>query len=120
MFENPILFGLLTGLIVTLVFFFVNKEKDKKDKDPGKNTKYLVVFGIVFIVGLIGKICYSSNALDNIEEKVDKILGGNLSGGSNIVSNSISNGINNGINNGISNIETSAMPSTSSGETPPF
>tara|TARA_B110000211_G_scaffold41862_1_gene43505 strand:- start:3059 stop:3400 length:342 start_codon:yes stop_codon:yes gene_type:complete len=113
MFENPILFGLLTGLIVTLVFFFVNKDRDKKNQDPGKNTKYLVVFGIVFIVGLIGKICYSSNTLDNIEEKVDKILGGsNFIGGSNSVSNSVSNGI--------SNIETSAMPSASSGETPPF
>ena len=113
MFENPILFGLLTGLIVTLVFFFVNKDGDKKNQDPGKNTKYLVVFGIVFIIGLIGKICYSSNTLDNIEEKVDKILGGSkFIGGSNSVSNSVSNGI--------SNIETSAMPSASSGETPPF
>jgi len=113
MFENPILFGLLTGLIVTLVFFFVNKDSDKKNQDPGKNTKYLVVFGIVFIIGLIGKICYSSNTLDNIEEKVDKILGGsNFIGGSNSVSN--------GVSNSISNIETSAMPSTSSGETPPF
>jgi hypothetical protein len=113
MFENPILFGLLTGLIITLVFFFVNKDRDKKNQDPGKNTKYLVVFGIVFIIGLIGKICYSSNTLDNIEEKVDKILGGsNFIGGSNSVSNSVSNGI--------SNIETSAMPSASSGETPPF
>ena len=113
MFENPILFGLLTGLIITLVFFFVNKDRDKKNQDPGKNTKYLVVFGIVFIIGLIGKICYSSNTLDNIEEKVDKILGGsNFIGGSNSVSN--------GVSNGISNIETSAMPSASSGETPPF
>jgi hypothetical protein len=117
MFENPILFGLLTGLIVTLVFFFVNKEKDKKNKDPGKNTKYLVVFGIVFIVGLIGKICYGSKALDNIEEKVDKILGGsNFNGGS----NSVSNGVSNSVSNSVSNIETSAMPSASSGETPPF
>ena len=113
MFENPILFGLLTGLIITLVFFFVNKDRDKKNQDPGKNTKYLVVFGIVFIIGLIGKICYSSNTLDNIEEKVDQILGGsNFIGGS--------NGISNGVSNGISNIETSAMPSASSGETPPF
>ena len=117
MFENPILFGLLTGLIITLVFFFVNKDRDKKNQDPGKNTKYLVVFGIVFIIGLIGKICYSSNTLDNIEERVDKILGGsNFIGGSNSVSNSVRNGV----SNSISNIETSAMPSASSGETPPF
>jgi hypothetical protein len=102
MFENPILFGLLTGLIVTLVFFFYNKESDKKNMDPGKNTKYLVVFGIVFIVGLIGKILYSNNTLDIIEEKVDKILGG-----SNI-----------DCLNSSSNIETSEMPS--SGENPPF
>ena len=107
MFENPILFGLLTGLIVTLVFFFYNKESDKKNMDPGKNTKYLVVFGIVFIVGLIGKILYSNNTLDIIEEKVDKILGGSNFNDSNF----------NGLNSS-RNIETSEMPS--SGENPPF
>ena len=99
MFDNPILFASVISLIVTLVFFFVNKEKDKKDKDPGKNTKYIVVFGIVFIIGLIGKICYNGS-LDEIEDKVEKILRG---GSSDIVSE----------------IETSAIPSTS-GETPPF
>ena len=50
MFDNPILFALLIGVIASLLYFFVNKEKDKKDKNPNKNTKYLVVFGIVFIV----------------------------------------------------------------------
>ena len=58
----------------------------------------------------------SFSSLLDIEEKVDKILGGNLSGGSNF--NGGSN-VSNGISNGINNIETSAMPSTS-GETPPF
>ena len=99
MFDNPILFASVISLIVTLVFFFVNKEKDKKDKNTGKNTKYIVVFGIVFIIGLIGKICYNGS-LDEIEDKVEKILRG---GSSDIVSE----------------IETSAIPSTS-GETPPF
>ena len=99
MFDNPILFASVISLIVTLVYFFVNKEKDKKDQDPGKNTKYIVVFGIVFIIGLIGKICYNGS-LDEIEDKVEKILRG---GSSDIVSE----------------IETSAIPSTS-GETPPF
>mgnify|MGYP001396879299 CR=1 FL=1 len=101
MFDNPILFASVTGLIVTLVYFFVNKERDKKDRDPGKNTKYIVVFGIVFIIGLIGKICYNGS-LDEIEDRVEKILKGGSS------SNDI-----------VSEIETSAMPSTS-GETPPF
>ena len=95
MFENPVLFASVISLIVTLVFFFVNKEKDKKDRDPGKNTKYLVVFGIVFIIGLIGKICYNGS-LDDIEDKVEKIL----SGGS------------------TNNVETNTNPTST--DTPPF
>jgi hypothetical protein len=102
MFENPILFSSLVSIIITLVFFFINKDRDKKDQDPGKNTKYLVVFGIVFIVSLIGKICYGSKVIDNIEKRVDKMLGS---------SSSI-------VNEGNS-LETTVMPSTS-GETPPF
>ena len=103
MFDNPILFSSLVSIIITLIYFFINKDRDKKDKDPNKNTKYLVVFGIVFIVSLIGKICYGSKVLDNIEERVDKMLGGGLSN-----------------MNEANNLETTAMPNTTSGETPPF
>jgi len=99
MFENPVLFASVISLIATLVYFFVNKEKDKKDRDPGKNTKYLVVFGIVFIIGLIGKICYNGS-LDDIEDKVEKILSGNLTGGS------------------INNVETNTSPTSI--DAPPF
>jgi len=69
MFDSPILFGLLISLIATIVFFFINKEQDKKDKDPSKNTKYLVMFGIIFILTLIGKIYYNGD-LNNIEENI--------------------------------------------------
>jgi hypothetical protein len=76
MFDNPILFALLIGTISSLVYFFLNKEKDKKDKNPNKNTKYLVVFAILFIVSLIGKICYNGKILNNIDDKVNNMLGG--------------------------------------------
>ena len=52
MFDNPILFALLIGAISSLLFFFVNKDRDKRDKNPNKNTKYLVVIGIVFVICL--------------------------------------------------------------------
>ena len=110
MFDNPILFATLISIIVTLVYFFINKEKDKKDIDPGKNTKYLVVFGLVFIIGLIGKICYgcdSCKTLDNIEEKVEKILGGSIY--SNVPSK-----VTGGSSNSIATIDASTS------ELPPF
>ena len=78
MFDNPILFALLIGVIASLLYFFVNKDKDKKDKNPNKNTKYLVVFGIVFVVSLIGKIVYSGNTLEKLEERVEKVISGSM------------------------------------------
>lgn len=74
MFDNSILFALLIGVIASLLYFFVNKDKDKMDKNPNKNTKYLVVFGIVFVVSLIGKIVYSGNTLEKLEERVEKVI----------------------------------------------
>tara|TARA_B100000902_G_C27231973_1_gene875335 strand:- start:821 stop:1129 length:309 start_codon:yes stop_codon:yes gene_type:complete len=76
MFDNPILFALLIGTISSLVYFFLNKEKDKQDKNPNKNTKYLVIFAILFIISLIGKICYNGKILDNIDDRVNNMLGG--------------------------------------------
>jgi hypothetical protein len=108
MFDNPILFALLIGVIASLLYFFVNKDKDKVDKNPNKNTKYLVVFGIVFVVSLIGKICYGSKILDNIDERVDKMLGGSSLSVSNDMSNSVSDSID------------SIVKSSTGGETPPF
>ena len=75
MFNNPILFALLISLIITLLFFFIYKEKDKKSKDIEKNTKYLVIFGLIFIISLIGKISYNGS-FNNIEERIDKIFTG--------------------------------------------
>tara|TARA_Y100001980_G_C14422366_1_gene213030 strand:+ start:102 stop:407 length:306 start_codon:yes stop_codon:yes gene_type:complete len=101
MFDNPILFALLIGVIASLLYFFVNKDKDKKDKNPNKNTKYLVVFGIVFVVSLIGKIVYSGNTLEKLEERVEKVISGGMDLPSSVSSESFDNKI-------------------SSGETPPF
>lgn len=100
MFDNPILFALLIGVIASLLYFFVNKDKDKKDKNPNKNTKYLVVFGIVFVVSLIGKIVYSGNTLEKLEERVEKVI----SGGMDLPSN----------------VSNESFDKVSSGETPPF
>ena len=101
MFDNPILFALLIGVIASLLYFFVNKDKDKKDKNPNKNTKYLVVFGIVFVVSLIGKIVYSGNTLEKLEERVEKVISGAMDLPSSVSSESINSGV-------------------QSGETPPF
>lgn len=101
MFDNPILFALLIGVIASLLYFFVNKDKDKKDKNPNKNTKYLVVFGIVFVVSLIGKIVYSGNTLEKLEERVEKVISGGMDLPSSVSSETISGGV-------------------QSGETPPF
>ena len=54
MFENPIMFSMLVSVIITLGYFFMNKEKDKKDPRPEKNMKYMILFGVMFIVSLIG------------------------------------------------------------------
>ena len=56
MFENPIMFSMLVSVLITLGYFFMNKEKDKKDPRPEKNMKYMILFGVIFIVSLIGKI----------------------------------------------------------------
>ena len=104
MFDNPILFALLIGVITSLLYFFINKDKDKMDKNPNKNTKYLVVFGIVFVVSLIGKIVYSGNTLEKLEERVEKVISGGMDLPSSISSESFDK-----VSGGIQ-----------SGETPPF
>ena len=104
MFDNPILFALLIGAISSLLFFFVNKDRDKRDKNPNKNTKYLVVFGIVFVICLIGKIVYSGNTLEKIEEHVEKVIGGGMDLPSSISNDSFDK----------------VGSSVQTGETPPF
>ena len=105
MFDNPILFALLIGVIASLLYFFVNKDRDKKDKNPNKNTKYLVVFGIVFVVSLIGKIVYSGNTLEKLEERVEKVISGGMDLPSSISSSDSFDKVGGG---------------SQSGETPPF
>ena len=77
MFENPITFALLVSSIVSLAFYLFNREKDKKSKDTNPNMKYVLVFGIVFILGLIGKILFngsSQSVESSVAEVVDDIV----------------------------------------------
>jgi len=77
MFENPITFALLTSSVVTLAFYLFNREKDKKNRDSNPNMKYVLVFGIVFILGLIGKILFNSSSQSvesAVEEAVDDMV----------------------------------------------
>lgn len=103
MFDNPILFALLIGVIASLLYFFVNKDRDKVDKNPNKNTKYLVVFGIVFVICLISKIVYGGNTLEKIEKRVEKVISGGMDFPSSISSESFDK---------VGDVQT--------GETPPF
>ena len=84
MFENPIMFSMLVSVIITLGYFFMNKEKDKKDPRPEKNMKYMILFGVMFIISLIGKICYSGS-IDIIEGTIEKVVSGGGDGLSNTV-----------------------------------
>ena len=77
MFENPITFALLVSSVVCLAFYLFNREKDKKSRDSNPNMKYVLVFGIVFILGLIGRILFngSSQSVESaVEEVVDDIV----------------------------------------------
>ena len=67
MFDNPIIFSLLISSIIALGFYIYNRENDKKNYDLNKNMKYVLVFGIVFIICLIGKICFN-DTLNKVEE----------------------------------------------------
>ena len=82
----------------------MNKERDKKDENSNKNTKYLVVFGVVFVISLIGKIIYSDKALEKVEEHVEKVIGGGMD-----LPSSISNESFDKVGSGVQ-----------TGETPPF
>ena len=73
MFDNPIIFSLLISSIIALGFYIYNRENDKKDYDLNKNMKYVLVFGIVFIICLIGKICFN-DTLNKVEETVEKVV----------------------------------------------
>ena len=70
MFENPIIFALIISLSISICFYLFNREKDKKTNDFNPNMKYIIVFGIVFIIGLIGKILYSGSNTVDIETEI--------------------------------------------------
>jgi hypothetical protein len=75
MFDNPITFSLLIASLLSLGYFLVNRTKEQNNPDPNKNMKYVLVFGIVFIVCLIGKMCFSGK-LSSIEKTITESVGG--------------------------------------------
>ena len=73
MFENPITFALLVSSVISLAFYLFNREKDKKSRDSNPNMKYVLVFGIVFILGLIGKILFNGSS-QSVESTVEEVV----------------------------------------------
>ena len=77
MFENPITFALLVSSVVSLAFYLFNREKDKKNHQSNPNMKYVLIFGIVFILGLIGRILFngSSQSIESsVEDAVNEVV----------------------------------------------
>jgi hypothetical protein len=50
MFENPLTFGFLISIVITLIYYMVNKRVNKVEEED--NQKYSVVFGVSFIASL--------------------------------------------------------------------
>lgn len=75
MFNNSITFSLLIASLISLGYFLVNRTKEQNNPDPNKNMKYILIFGIIFIVCLIGKLCFSGKILD-IEKTITDSVGG--------------------------------------------
>ena len=73
MFENPITFALLVSSVISLAFYLFNREKDKKSRDSNPNMKYVLVFGIVFILGLIGRILFNDSG-QSVESAVEEVF----------------------------------------------
>jgi len=57
MFENPIIFSIFMGLIVSIGYIIYYKNKENKEKK--KNS--IILFSVVFILSLIINICFNSN-----------------------------------------------------------
>ena len=51
-------FALLVSSVISLGYYMFNREKDRQNRNPNPNMKYVLTFGIVFIVSLLGKILY--------------------------------------------------------------
>ena len=73
MFENPITFALLVSSVISLAFYLFNREKDKKSRDSNPNMKYVLVFSIVFILGLIGRILFNDSG-QSVESAVEEVV----------------------------------------------
>ena len=73
MFDEPIVFALLVSSVISLGYYMFNRDKDRKNRDPNPNMKYVLTFGIVFIVSLLGKILYSGN-ISKVEESLERVV----------------------------------------------
>jgi hypothetical protein len=66
MFENPVIFSLIMGLIVSIGYLIYYKNKENKEKK--KNS--VILFSIVFVLSLIINICFVCNDDDVSLKKV--------------------------------------------------
>ena len=69
MFNNSIAFSLLIASLISLGYFFRRNAKEQNNPDPNKNMKYVLIFGIIFIVCLIGKLCFSGKILEFLKKQ---------------------------------------------------
>jgi len=73
MFDEPIIFALLVSSVISLGYYMFNREKERQNRDPNPNMKYVLTFGIVFIISLLGKILYGEN-ISKVEEVVEQVV----------------------------------------------
>lgn len=78
MFENPITFGFLISIIITLIYFMINKKLNKDKKQVNNNEKYGLLFGFTFIIALFIRMNMNSNCEVKVSTENINTSGGNL------------------------------------------
>ena len=78
MFENPITFGFLISIIITLIYFMINKKLNKDKKEENNNEKYALLFGFTFIVALFIRMNMNSKCEVDISSDSINTSGGGL------------------------------------------
>jgi hypothetical protein len=68
MFENPITFGFLISIVVTLIYYMVNKKVNKVEEE--NNQKYAILFGVSFIASLFFRM-YINNGDCEVDIPID-------------------------------------------------
>jgi len=74
MFDEPMVFALLISSLISLGYYMFNREKDRQNRNHNPNMKYVLTFGIVFIVSLLGKILYNGRDISKVEEVVERVV----------------------------------------------